>query len=66
MDFSLNGESLFCAPIHSDNRAVLSFSSQPLSESANLGSGNKASISKVGLMLLECDKTLYYVSIFVL
>ena len=35
MDFSLNGKSLFCAPIHSDNCTVLSGSSEPLSESAN-------------------------------
>jgi len=35
MDFSLNGKSLFCAPIRSDNCAVLSGSSEPLSESAN-------------------------------
>src|SRR5467141_1473569 len=35
MDFSLNGKSLFCAPIRSDNCAVLSSSSEPVSESAN-------------------------------
>ena len=35
MDFSLNGKLLFCAPIRSDNCAVLSGSSEPLSESAN-------------------------------
>jgi len=35
MDFSLNGKSLFYAPIRSENCAVLSGSSEPLSESAN-------------------------------
>jgi len=38
MDFSLNGKSLFSAPIRSDNCAVPSGSSEPLSESANWAS----------------------------
>jgi len=35
MDFSLNGKSLFCAPIRSDNCATFSGSTTPPSESAN-------------------------------